>query len=431
MGASWLTALRPRKALAGKLLLEAQKSSNAPSDEFILLGGAVQAAQEASDLPLAFQAADAMAKEFLVDATGLKAQSLLKMPAREFVRNREENQRVGLALLDELEAADDYAQAERIGTVLQQNSGGADRSVIQQRVKLIHDKQVAMNRMTTALAVLNKKPDDPAANFDAGRYLCLVQGDWTHGLPMLAKGSDATLKGLAAKELAATKASTELGDAWWEAADHEAVVLWKKPMQQRAVFWYRQALEDPNEAKGLVRAKMEKRVESLQVAAADPAAEAKAVLAEVVEHSPMLAQSTAGAKLLHVVNGTELRGGTRDKLAGSFSEIASVVDGRGVLEIISGNAACPAGRYFFVFRIQPDHPAADANGLDPVCTLEVRHGTGLPMASSMPRGFVAGKWTSISLGLVFQKDEMIQFRVRSWANHAIALDRIYVFKMAQ
>ncbi len=76
-----------RKALAGRFIEDAEKSSNAPADEFVLLSGAIQAAQEASDLTLSFQAVDAMARDFTVEASTLKAQSLLKLSARQLASN--------------------------------------------------------------------------------------------------------------------------------------------------------------------------------------------------------------------------------------------------------------------------------------------------------------------------------------------------------
>lgn len=415
-----------RKALADKFLQDAAKSSNAPADEFVLLGGAMQVAQEAADLPLSFQAADAMGKDFPIDVAGLKAQALVKMSAREFARNREENQHVAIALMDELENAGDYARAERVGTSLQQDLAGEDRTAIQQRVKSIHDKQVALSRLNAALAVLKKTPDDPAANLEAGRYFCLVKGDWTRGLPMLAKGSDAAVKALAAKELAAAKTAggAELGDAWWEAADREPTALWKSPMHERAVFWYRQAL---NDAKGLARVKIEKRIQSLPVQA-DPALEEKSVLAELVAESPGAAQSAAKAKLMRVHNGTELKGGARQKVPGSFSDSVSVIDGRKMTQMISGTEQLGAGEYMIVYRVQSDVAmnAPEAQALD--CILEISE-NGRGAGGVLPR-MQAGKWSSISILLRPQQNETVQYRVRSYNNHAVAVDRIYVFKIS-
>lgn len=420
-----------RKALAGKFLQDAEKSSNAPSDEFVLLGGAIVAAQEASDLPLAFGAADAMAKDFPVDATTLKAQSILKLSTSDFARNREENQRVGLALMDDLETAGDYAQAERVGNVLQQNStSGADRTSLQQRVKALHDKQLALIHAASALELLKKSPNDPAANLEAGRYFCLMKGDWTRGLPMLAKGSDAAMKALAGKELSATKASgVEIGDAWWDAADREATSLWKPAMQERAIFWYRQVVDG---VKGLAKLRIEKRIQSLPGRMGSDA-EGQTVLAEAIATNPGILKQPGDAKLLRTHNGTELRGGIHSKLAGSFSDLVNVtngvINGRGAFEPATASEPIPVGRYLVVFRIQTD-VSADTFQQNPICFLQVRRDNEQLIGASAPYPAVLqiGKWSSIAIPLVLQTDEKIQFRVRSYSNHAIAIDRIYLFK---
>src|SRR5260370_17029920 len=69
-----------------------------------------------------------------------------------------------------------------------------------------------------ARSKLATAPEDPAANLMFGRYLCFFQGDWSHGLPLLAKGSDVALKALAVKELAApntVKEQMAIADGWW------------------------------------------------------------------------------------------------------------------------------------------------------------------------------------------------------------------------
>ena len=73
---------------------------------------------------------------------------------------------------------------------------------------------------------LKTDPDDAAASLAVGRWSCFWQGDWEEGLKLLAKGSDAALKSLAAEELAAKPAkaddSVARGDAWWNMAEKAA-----------------------------------------------------------------------------------------------------------------------------------------------------------------------------------------------------------------
>ena len=70
---------------------------------------------------------------------------------------------------------------------------------------------------------LKTDPDDPDACLAVGRWYCFQQGDWDEGLKLLAKGSDAALKSLAAEELASKPSKAEdkvaRGDAWWDLAE--------------------------------------------------------------------------------------------------------------------------------------------------------------------------------------------------------------------
>ena len=110
-------------------------------------------------------------------------------------------------------------------------------------------------------ARLKTKPDDPDACLAVGRWHCFSQGDWEAGLPLLAKGSDAALKSLAAEELASTPSKSEdkiaRGDAWWDAAE-KAVGKAKNAMRWRAGYWYQEAM--PDLAPGLGKVKAEKRL---------------------------------------------------------------------------------------------------------------------------------------------------------------------------
>src|SRR5262249_26298294 len=111
---------------------------------------------------------------------------------------------------------------------------------------------------------LAKEPDDAEANTEVGRYYALIKGNWKKGLPLLVKGKDEALQALAKKDLANPKASktqVTLGDAWWDLAD-KAKVPAKERLQERAAFWYEQALPDLT---GLNKVRLEKRLEQVTV----------------------------------------------------------------------------------------------------------------------------------------------------------------------
>jgi WD40 repeat protein len=121
-------------------------------------------------------------------------------------------------------------------------------------------KQASWQEYRRALAVMEDKPADPAANSTAGRYLCLVKGDWQQGVPMLALGSDAALRGVAMMEVRgadSTKEQAAIADAWWDLAptrpspEREKLLL-------RAGSWYRAV--EPALPGGLARLKIEHRL---------------------------------------------------------------------------------------------------------------------------------------------------------------------------
>lgn len=114
-----------------------------------------------------------------------------------------------------------------------------------------------------ALEVLDERPKDPRANGDVGRFLCLIKGDWENGIVVLASGSDRSLKRLAAMELDDLDSSMkqlELADLWWRESEMEAVAF-KETLQNRAKYWYEQAL--PGLPAGLVRIRVERRIEEI------------------------------------------------------------------------------------------------------------------------------------------------------------------------
>jgi hypothetical protein len=123
-------------------------------------------------------------------------------------------------------------------------------------------RQNLPERVQLALATLKTDPTDPEANLVVGTYHCFQKDDWKKGLPMLANGSDATLKQLAAAELKKPTVSEEqakLGDGWWNFAGTTGGRAWKSS-QQRAVYWYRNALPH---LEGSAKTNIEKKLKRL------------------------------------------------------------------------------------------------------------------------------------------------------------------------
>src|SRR5262249_36197055 len=70
-----------------------------------------------------------------------------------------------------------------------------------EREKELAIQRAEFDKSQAALKILESRPDDPAANLNAGRYLCFYRGDWEAGLTQLAKGNDSNLAGLAKRDL--------------------------------------------------------------------------------------------------------------------------------------------------------------------------------------------------------------------------------------
>lgn len=262
-----------RKKLAGELLAEADKLKDNAVDQYVLLGGAVEAALEAEDLDLCTSAARAMADSYDVNALAVRADAALKLKYVGLPSDATEaNVRAALDVIDELQQQDDLDTASRLVLSIQKASSiSAElRATVQQRAKLVTVQRTARDRANTAVQRLRSAPDDPAANGIAGRYQAFVRGDWPAGLGLLAKSADPALKSLAARTekqrsdasdaataTTAAAAGAEIADAWWAYADQQPE--YEQPgIRAFAAGLYRAAL--PTMTVGLRRQQIESRI---------------------------------------------------------------------------------------------------------------------------------------------------------------------------
>src|SRR5262249_22048438 len=132
----------------------------------------------------------------------------------------------GLDLIDDAVTAGNFKVSQDLMKVVTAAAVKAKSLVLSGRVKTRGEELDALlkeyDALKPALTKLKDSPDDAAANLQVGKFLCLRQGDWEKGLPLLAKGSDAKLKAQAANDLAKpTKAAkqVEVGDGWWNLAE--------------------------------------------------------------------------------------------------------------------------------------------------------------------------------------------------------------------
>jgi len=271
-----------RKKLAQTLLDEVPKTADNPSDEYVLLGGAIEASKEAGTLRLCFSAADTMAAQYEIDALPVKTEAVLKVNLRgDSPATAAENVRAALELVDPLLAGEDFTTAMRILALARPAAAGdsALLPVVQKRLQLIETLRAAHDRLAQYVEKLKTTPDDPAANLAVGSYFCFSRGEWEKGLPMLAIGSDANLKQLANLELSRPKMSPDvihLADGWWEIAPKQPEAN-RLAIRQHGASFYKAALASVS---GLQRTLMEHRIANASSIAAEQEANLRALIGE-------------------------------------------------------------------------------------------------------------------------------------------------------
>jgi hypothetical protein len=246
------------KSSLAKKLIEKAKEEQDPTERFALLQEAQDLAAAAFQGALAFEAVDAMAREFAISSSEMKCAILEKAAKRPRLKAAQKTAIAAAALqvIDEAIAEDEFEAARKLSSQANQLARASkNKELLQDIVAKNRDVEAASKayvEVKDAAAALKKKPDDPDANLAMGRYRCFTKGDWEKGLPMLALGSDEKLKTVAAKDIAGAASPAEqvkLGDAWWELS------------KERAAYWYRDALP---ELDGSEQERVAKRMSALR-----------------------------------------------------------------------------------------------------------------------------------------------------------------------
>lgn len=153
-----------------------------------------------------------------------------------------------LAAADEMILANDFSSALRLaslaGDLARKARNNHILTLANAKRDRIGDITKAFKDITNAFKTLSRSPNDPEANFEAGRFTCLVKSDWETGLPMLSRGSEPAYRNLARAELNQPKQSKEqlaLAQAWLELAKTESPSM-AAAMWWRAHHWAQQAL---------------------------------------------------------------------------------------------------------------------------------------------------------------------------------------------
>lgn len=266
-----------RQKLAKKLLGEATQLKDDPAGQYVLLRITRTIAAESGDLPTAIGAIGHTVRIFGVDDYDMKVEAIeaaSKSPRPKVGASSEEAAiaREAEELIDRAVAADDYEVATKMHALAAGRKRGKKREKIDKkelsetadRRKEIEAARIAYQKVKHLIDALGDNPDDPHANLVAGKYYCLLKGQWDRGLPLLERSQDGTLVALSQLERARPnkpELQIQLADSWWELADQDKEE-YSKQMQLRAVYWYLQSL--PQLKQDLLRVKADLRVKAAE-----------------------------------------------------------------------------------------------------------------------------------------------------------------------
>jgi hypothetical protein len=246
-----------------------------------LLDVARSVSVDAGNVEPALEAVDEMGRSFQIDTAEMKVEVVKSIAANAHLPEQYTAILECIpSLIDEMVIQDSYDEALSVGKVaLAVVRKTRDAALVKRAVA--DNKQIELlarhyeTVIKPQLAVLKRNPDAPDANTVVGKYYCDVKGNWTKGLPLLAKCDDPALQALAAKELADrldAQARVKVADEWWSMAETPpaaARIWWAKTPQilkAHAVTLYEAAL--PGLA-GLEKERVKQRIESGRASAGD------------------------------------------------------------------------------------------------------------------------------------------------------------------
>lgn len=263
-----------RRELARTLLEQSRRSGSDVAGRWALLREAADLAAQAGDADTAVLAVEEIGTAFEVDLGALKSAAL--GTAAKAAKSREDL--VALAArsrewAEEETELENYATAEKAwiatGAAARKASDAPLASLAAARAKELASVRARHESLKRHWETLARNSADPAANQAVGEFLCFVKERWEAGLSLLAKGNDAALRRIAAKEMsvpAEVEAQIALGDAWWDYAAKAGPEA-KEAVRRRAVSWYEATVD---RAEGLSQLRIRKRLEEAESSGVGP-----------------------------------------------------------------------------------------------------------------------------------------------------------------
>lgn len=267
-----LTTPARRASLAQRLCREADQTRDDPVARYVLLCEARDLAAGAGDASTAARAIGELSRlygvapgEMIIAALAISARNAALPAAHETVA------RCAMIASDEAIIRDEYEIAGRLAAIAQSEAARAKRPSLlaeaQDKVKDAAWAATEHEKVRPALEALSGASADADARAAAGRFKCLVKGDFARGLALVIEGSDETWRKLAeadriAGEGADPSARASAGNSWWDLGQTLGPHA-REHCRQRAGYWYRQALPG---LLGITRTTTQKRLEEIEQA---------------------------------------------------------------------------------------------------------------------------------------------------------------------
>lgn len=239
---------KPKAASAEVLLVQAAQTTTDLAARYAMLEESLRLACDAGNLPLAMNAAEDLSAIFEVDSRELEK----RVVADVFKAAKSGDARFAL-LNDSLkwlaratgEQRFDLAGDLRTAAATLKVGNADFQKDFQKELKTqgleFGQWKTEQDAYRAALQTLATKPDDASAHAAAGRYLCLVAGDWKAGSAHLDRGSDVTLKSLVNSQIENPREvdkQVALGDRWWDLYEKSTGPSRWIYLEQ-AAHWYR------------------------------------------------------------------------------------------------------------------------------------------------------------------------------------------------
>jgi hypothetical protein len=246
------TAKDREPAVVDWLLNAASEKGATPTERFVLLSEARRVAIEAGLTRAAIGAVDRIDAEFRIDGWEIKIRTLAELaPTARTADRKTELAKTSLEFLDVAEAEGRFDELREIWSLARDalsnpsnNEQIALRKDVLERGKWLDELLAAWAGVKEANTILANNPVDEAANLQVGRFYCLVCEDWSEGLAYLALAGNHALAKAASVELTQPTDAVDqlkLADKWFAAAaDLEGSQ--KESVEERAAYWYRQAV---------------------------------------------------------------------------------------------------------------------------------------------------------------------------------------------